>query len=127
MNGFERILKKFNPKDEQALLDLIDSCDKRVTAEKGIPTIIGLDDLTNTGDAKYIPAPEDREMGLVLAVGALVVTDLYTRCKETNPYYPPIVLAMSPLTEQCFRAEYTADGSDFEEHPYREVVQNFVK
>lgn len=128
MNEFGAILEKFNPKDEQALLDLITYCEEeRVTADEGIPTIIGLDDLTNTGDTKYTPAPADRDMGLVLAAGALVMTDLYTRCREPNPHYPPIARAMSPLTEQCFRAEYNADDSDFTVHPYREVVKDFVK
>lgn len=126
MNEFETILNKFNPEDEQALLDLIDYCDKRVTADEGIPTIIGLDDLTNTEDAKYTPAADDRDIGLVLAAGALVMTDLYTRCKEPDPHYPPIARAMSPLTEQCFRAEYNEDG-EFEVHHYREVVSDFVK
>ncbi|MEG0305908.1 MAG: hypothetical protein RR576_07840 [Oscillospiraceae bacterium] len=124
MNDIENILNKFNPKDEKALLELIDYCDTRVTADEGIPTIIGLDDLTNTGDTYYTPAPADKDMGLVLAAGALVFTDLYTRCKEANPHYPPIALAMSPLTEQCFRAEY--DGEDFTVSPYRDAVKDFV-
>lgn len=127
MSDLQKILEKFNANDEQALLNLIDICDKRVTADEGIPTIIGLDDLTNGADTHYTPAADDRDMGLVLAAGALVMSDLYTRCKEANEHYPPIALAMSPLTEQCFRAEYNADGSDFSVHPYREVVKDFVK
>ena len=126
MNELERILEKFNPLGERELLELIDYCDKRVTADEGIPTIIGLDDLTNTEEAKYTPAENDRDMGLVLAAGALVMTDIYTRCKEPDPHYPPIARAMSPLTEQCFRAVYDENG-DFTVHPYREVVADFIK
>lgn len=127
MNDVVKILEKFNPNGEASLLHLIDYCDKRVTADEGIPTIIGLDDLTNTDNAQYTPAPSDRDMGLVLAAGSLVMTELYTRCKEADPHYPPIARAMSPLTEQCFLAEYSADGSDFIVHPYREAVKDFVK
>lgn len=112
------------PGDRGLLEEIMAYCETRVTADEGIPAIIALDDLTNTGDPVYTPAPDDREMNLILSAGALLFTELYEERKK-DEHYPSIAFAMSAVAEKFFRAGY--DGEELTVHPYSDVVGAFRK
>jgi len=97
-------------------------CDSRVTANEGIPAIIGLDDLTGDRRRVYEGAKEDEDLKILMALGAMIFTSLYEKDEATlESEYPPIAPAMSAVAEKFFRM---ADGSVVQ---YREVVEAFLK
>ncbi len=102
--------------------EVMDYCQTRVTADEGIPTVIGLDDLTREDHKSFKSARDDEGFNLLMAVGAMIFASLY---EDLDPDelggYPAIAPAMSAMTEMFFRR-------DREGHiiPYREVIKDFL-
>lgn len=101
---------------EESFMKVIDYCETRVTAEEGIPAIIGLDDLTGGAKKTFTPAPADEGLGLIQGLAALVFAYYYDKSGKVEDPYPAIAPAMSAMAEKFFRIA-----------PYREVVKDFVK
>ena len=97
---------------------MIEFCGRRITADEGIPAIIGLDDLTDGGHAVLEGAQMDRQMRFSMAADALIFNWLYSLDQERDTHYPSIAPAMSALAEKRFfvkDAEESARG-------YRELL-----
>lgn len=103
--------------------ELMEYCDSRVTADEGIPAVIGLDDLTSSWNTTYKGAKQDEEFRFLMAAGAMIFASLYEQQDpEKLGEYPGIAPAMSAMAEMFFHA-----GEDGGIVPYREVVKAFVK
>lgn len=125
-NDIFEILKGLDSENKAAFEEVMAYCDTRVTADEGIPAIIALDDLTSEASGAFQPAAADVGVGLVLAVDAMLYTNLYEqRPKKPDDKYPAICPAMSAVAETCFRMQDKGDG--FELIPYRDVVGPFLK
>ena len=121
------VLKLVKADDRQFYLDSMKFCDARVTADEGIPAVIGLDDLTRPeSDRVFIPAQEDRDMGLLLAAKALLYASLYEeQYSLKSSIYPPICPAASCAIESCFRTRCGENGQT-EVLSYREDLAEFI-
>lgn len=118
MEDVFQMLKEENLEDYKEIMAY---CDTRVTADEGIPAIIGLDDLTATWNTTYEGAKDDEELHMLMAAGAMIFASLYEqRTPEELGHYPGIAPAMSAVAEMFFRMEE-------EVVPYRDVVGKFVK
>lgn len=102
---------------------VMEYCDTRVTADEGIPAVIGLDDLTSPWNTTYQGAKADEDFRFVMAAGAMVFASLYEQLDpEVLGEYPGIAPAMSAMAELFFR-----EGEAGQAVPYREVVERFIK
>ncbi|MEG0485341.1 MAG: MATE family efflux transporter [Oscillospiraceae bacterium] len=129
----DTILARLGAEDLDTFAQLMKKCDARDENIESIPAIIALDDLTISGrEKKFTPAPQDEELGLVLAVGALLFTNLYEQKPAESKDYPPVAKALTALCEKCFRFEGRDidgddDKDDFEIIPYEEVRSTYPK
>ncbi|MEG1012025.1 MAG: hypothetical protein RSD27_08580 [Ruthenibacterium sp.] len=127
MNDVFEILHLLQAEDKEKFEEVMAYCDTRITADEGIPAVIALDDLTMTDNTgAFVPASDDRDMGLVMAVNAMLYTCLYQNRENKNLHYPSICPAMSAVAETCFRADYAADDT-LSLVPYRDVIGAFIK
>lgn len=116
------VLKEINESDFQKYEEIIAYCEKRVTADEGIPAIIGLDDLTSERDVVYQGAKMENDFNITMAFGAMVFESLYAKqSKEKLGNYPAIAPAMSAVTEMYFH-----QNEDGECIQYREVIKDFL-
>lgn len=123
MKSMQDVLEMLKNQDLESFKETMAYCDTRVTADEGIPAIIGLDDLTGTWDKTYEGAKDDKELHMMMAVGAMIFTSLYEqKTPEELGHYPGIAPAMSAVAEMFFRMD-----EDGEAVPYREVVKEFIK
>ncbi len=103
--------------------DIVNYCDGRVSAEEGIPAIIGLDDLTGKGHAIFQGAEMDEKLSLALAEDALIFNWIYAQQTDRDMHYPSIAPAMSALAEKMF---YIPEGED-QPGKYREMLEKEEK
>lgn len=116
------LLEKLDVKDLESYKETMRYCNSRVTADEGIPAIIGLDDLTGDRRRVYQGAAADEDLKVLMALGALIFTSLYEQDEEIlNSEYPPIAPAMSAVAEKFFRMD------NGEVIWYREVVEKFLR
>ncbi|MEG1012023.1 MAG: MATE family efflux transporter [Ruthenibacterium sp.] len=93
-------------------------CNKVDERNCGIPAFVGMDDLTSSYEGDYAPAYDDEDMGLLLAVGGLLFTDLYEqddtyiREKKLDDSYPAAAPAMSALARKCFQFTYDEETEE---------------
>lgn len=126
MQTLEEILEKADVKHIERYKEVMAYCNTRVTADEGIPAIIGLDDLTMEKPAAYEGAPVDEELKMILAAGVLVFTSLYEQDEETlKGEYPAVAPAMSAAAEMFF--SLAKENGENKIIPYREVVKDFIK
>ena len=59
MKSMQDVLEMLKNQDLESFKETMAYCDTRVTADEGIPAIIGLDDLTGTWDKTYEGAKDD--------------------------------------------------------------------
>lgn len=117
------VLKDLKNQDLEAYREVMEYCDTRVTADEGIPAVIGLDDLTASWDTVYQGAAADEEFHMMMAAGAMIFASLYEELPpEKLGHYPGIAPAMSAVAEMFFHA-----GADGEAVPYREVIKEYLK
>lgn len=102
MQNFLERLSAAAEDDFAAYREVIDYCESRITGEEGIPAIIGLDDLTGSGNTVFRGAPMDEQMHLSMAADALIFNMLYSQQEERDMHYPSIAPAMSALAEKQF-------------------------
>lgn len=123
MKTMEDVIQMLKEQNLDSYKALMAYCDKRVTADEGIPAIIGLDDLTSTWNTTYEGAKDDEKLHMMMAAGAMIFASLYEqRTPEELGHYPGIAPAMSAVAEMFFRM-----NEDGEAVPYREVVKDFIK
>ncbi len=123
MKTIYEVLDTLKDEDLKLYKEVMSYCDSRVTADEGIPTIIGLDDLTVSGSVSYQGAKADEGFRCMIAVGAMVFASIYEQLgPEKLGNYPGIAPSMSAATEMFFHA-----GKDGEVVQYREVVKEFLK
>lgn len=123
MKSLRDILEDIENQDLKPYEEMMKYCDSRVTADEGIPAVIGLDDLTASWNTTYKGAGQDEEFRFLMAAGAMIFASLYEQQDpEVLGEYPGIAPAMSAMAEMFFHAG--ADGSVI---PYREVVKKFVE
>ena len=122
MKTIQDIFKDIESQGMEPWVDLMKYCDSRVTADEGIPAVIGLDDLTASWNTTYKGARQDEEFRFLMAAGAMVFANLYEqKSAEELGEYPGIAPAMSAMAEMFFHA-----GEDGRTVPYREVEKAFV-
>lgn len=122
MKSLRDILDGIENQDLKIYEDLMEYCDSRVTADEGIPAVIGLDDLTASWNTTYKGARQDEEFRFLMAAGAMIFASLYEqKDPEVLGEYPGIAPAMSAMAEMFFHA-----GEEGSVVPYREVVKEFV-
>lgn len=103
--------------------ETMEYCKTRVTANEGIPAVLGLDDLTAPWDAVWQGPEAEKELHGAMAAAAMIFASLYEKLEpEELGHYPGIAPAMSALAELFFRP-----GTDGEAVPYRDVVKDFLK
>ncbi len=122
MKNIQDMFKEIDSQGMEPYKALMKYCDSRVTADEGIPAVIGLDDLTASWNTTYKGAGQDEEFRFLMAAGAMVFASLYEqKTAEELGEYPGIAPAMSAMAEMFFHA-----GEDGRIVPYREVVKQFV-
>lgn len=123
MKTMQDVFETLKTGDLEKYKEVMAYCDTRVTADEGIPAIIGLDDLTATWNTTYEGAKDDEELHMMMAAGAMIFASLYEqKTAEELGHYPGIAPAMSAVAEMFFRM-----GEDGEAIPYREVIKDFLK
>ena len=116
MQDLIKKLADLEKEDFSSYREVIQYCEKRITAEEGIPAIIGLDDLTDNAHETFEGAPMDQKMNLDMAIEALIFNWLYSKQDDLDPHYRSIAPAMSALAEKMF---CIADG---EVKQYRTMI-----
>ncbi|MEA5014830.1 MAG: MATE family efflux transporter [Candidatus Limiplasma sp.] len=122
--NIESIFSELGADDLSTFVELIEECNRADEKNEGIPAFIGLDDLTRDYEGDYQPAYDDEDMGLLLAVGALLFTDLYEqndqymREKKLDEAYPAAAPAMAALARKCFRFRYDEEHDENTIIPY---------
>lgn len=123
MKTMEDVLSMLKEQDLESYKALMAYCDTRVTADEGIPAIIGLDDLTATWNTTYEGAKNDEKFHMMMAAGAMIFASLYEqKTPEELGHYPGIAPAMSAVAEMFFRMDENGEAV-----PYRDVVGQFIK
>ncbi len=118
MKDMMDILKEIVQENFSKYEEIIEYCEKRVTADEGIPAIIGLDDLTAERDTTYEGAKLEGDFNITMALGALIFESLYAKqSKEKLGNYPAIALAMSAVAEMYFHQKENGEIVQ-----YREVI-----
>lgn len=126
----DEILEQLGCEDLTGFNELIqycNSCDEWVSA---IPAYVCLEDFTTDYEGAYTPAEADEDMGLFLAVGGLILTDLYEqndiylKDKEKEADYPAAAPAMNVLAEKCFRFDYDEETDKTTVIPYRRGMED---
>lgn len=116
------VLKEIYGEDFSEYEEVMAYCDKRVTADEGIPAIIGLDDLTAERDVVYEGAKMESDFNITMAFGALVFESLYAKQgKEKLGNYPAIAPAMSAVTEMYFHQKENGETVQ-----YRDVIRKHL-
>lgn len=119
----EDVFLMLKEQDLESYKALMAYCDTRVTADEGIPAIIGLDDLTATWNTTYEGAKDDEKLHMMMAAGAMIFASLYEqKTPEELGHYPGIAPAMSAVAEMFFRMDENGEAV-----PYRDVVGQFIK
>lgn len=122
MRTIQDVLERLEKQGLESYKEIMEYCDSRVTADEGIPAVIGLDDLTASWNTTYKGAKTDEDFRFLMAAGAMIFASLYEqKDPEVLGEYPGIAPAMSAMAEMYFHA-----GEDKETIPYREVVKAFV-
>lgn len=123
MKTMEDVLSMLKEQDLESYKALMAYCDTRVTADEGIPAIIGLDDLTATWNTTYEGAKDDEKLHMMMAAGVMIFASLYEqKTPEELGHYPGIAPAMSAVAEMFFRMDENGEAV-----PYRDVVGQFIK
>ncbi len=123
MKELLEIVKGIKEEDFKKYEEIMAYCDLRVTADEGIPAIIGLDDLTADRDTVYIGAEDESDFNITMALGALIFESLYAkRGKEKLGSYPAIAPAMSATAELYFHQDQKGNPIQ-----YREVIKKYLK
>ena len=124
----DTLLEGLGAEDLTTFQELMTFCDSRDENRQAIPAYLGLDDLTAPERNKqFEPAPQDSGLGLVLATGALLFTNLYEQNDvDDETDYPPVVKAAMALAEKSFRFEREdpdddGDDEDFSIVPFDRV------
>ena len=113
------ILEELGANDMSSFIELVEDISFVDERTEGIPAYIGLEDLTKNYEGNYQPAYDDEDMGLLLATGVLLFTDLYEqndkfiRDKKLEETYPAAALAMTALARKCFRFVYNEETEEF--------------
>lgn len=116
------VLKEIYGEDFSKYEDVMEYCDKRVTADEGIPAIIGLDDLTADRDVVYEGAKMESDFNITMAFGAMVFESLYAKqSKEKLGNYPAIAPAMSAVAEMYFHQKENGETVQ-----YRDVIRKHL-
>lgn len=122
--NIEGILAELGADDLTQFHELIEACNATDEKTCGVPAFIGLDDLTSDYEGGYAPAYDDEDMGLLLATGGLLFTDLYEqneqymKDKKLDETYPAAAPAMNALARKCFRFTYDEDTEETTIIPY---------
>ncbi len=118
------ILAELGADDLAQFHEVIEACNATDEKTCGVPAFIGLDDLTSDYEGGYEPAYDDEDMGLLLAVGGLLFTDLYEqneqymKDKKLDETYPAAAPAMNALARRCFRFTYDEETEETTIIPY---------
>lgn len=116
------VLKEIYGEDFSKYEEVMEYCDKRVTADEGIPAIIGLDDLTADRDVVYEGAKMESDFNITMALGAMVFESLYAKqSKEKLGNYPAIAPAMSAVAEMYFHQKENGEIVQ-----YRDVIKKHL-
>ncbi|MEG0164486.1 hypothetical protein [Anaerorhabdus sp.] len=116
------VLKEIYGEDFSKYEEVMEYCDKRVTADEGIPAIIGLDDLTADRDVVYEGAKMESDFNITMAFGAMVFESLYAKqSKEKLGNYPAIAPAMSAVAEMYFHQKENGEIVQ-----YRDVIKKHL-
>jgi len=123
MKTIQEVLNTLQIGDFEPYQEVMEYCDTRVTADEGIPAVIGLDDLTADGNVTYQGANNEEGFEFIMAAGAMVFASMYeTRGPEKLGNYPGIAPAMSAMAEMFFHPDKNGEAVQ-----YREVVKEFIK
>ncbi len=126
----DEILGQLGADDLTAYNELIQYCNACDEATQGIPAYVCMEDFTTDYEGAYTPAEDDEDMGLFLAVGGLILTDLYEqndtylKDKEKEADYPAAAPAMNVLAEKCFRFDYDEESDKTTVIPYRRGIED---
>lgn len=123
MKTIQEVLDTLQNGELEQYKEVMEYCDRRVTADEGIPAVIGLDDLTSSSNGAYQGAKTEGNFNYVMAAGAMVFASLYEALPpEKLGNYPAIAPAMSAMAEMFFRPDEAGNAIQ-----YREVVKDFIK
>jgi len=123
MQTIQEVLETLQNGDLEQYKEVMEYCDLRVTANEGIPAVIGLDDLTSPGNTTYQGAKNDEGFNLIMAAGAMVFASIYeTLDPEKLGKYPGIAPTMSAVAEMFFHRDNEGEAVQ-----YREVIKEFIR
>ncbi|MBD5460456.1 MAG: MATE family efflux transporter [Lachnospiraceae bacterium] len=126
----DEILDQLGADDLTGFYDLIQYCNSCDENRQSIPGYVCLEDFTTDYEGAYTPAEDDEDMGLFLAVGGLILTDLYEQNEEflsdkmKEADYPAAAPAMNVLAEMCFRFVYDEAADETTVVPYRRGIED---
>lgn len=121
-------IEKIDADNLSGYQEVMNYCESKEQARFGIPSIIGLDDLTLTEDVVYDGAKEDKDFSTLQAMAALIFTDLYEQTEIPKASgYSAAAPAMSALAEKFFRCEQDEDGKNLRIVSYEEIFGNYNK
>ena len=125
----DELLDGLGAEDLTTFQELMAFCDARDENRQAIPAYLGLDDLTAPERKKrFEPAAQDEDLGLVLAAGAMLFTNLYEQAADSDETdYPPVVKAAMALAEKAFRFEREDPDDDGDDEDFSIVPFECVR
>ena len=124
----EEILQQLGAEDLTSFNELIHYANSRDESSESIPSYVCVEDLTTDYEGGYQPAEDDEGMGLFLAIGGVLFTNLYEQNdsymedKLREADYPAAAPAMNVLAERCFRFDYDEASDKTTVVPYRRGI-----
>lgn len=106
-NTIEKLLRRIGADELSSFKERIMRCRKENPEEIGIPLYMGLEDFGVRDEEPCSTAEEDPSMGLLLAVGAVLYTNLYEQEADAGQDGSPVVRAMHALAAHCFLSHRT--------------------
>lgn len=111
-NPIEEVFRRIGADELSSFKERIMRCREENPEEIGIPLYVGLEDFDLRDEEPCETAEADPSMGLLLAVGAILYTNLYEQEEDAGQNDPPIVRAMHVLASHCFLSEQPEDSEE---------------
>lgn len=106
VDGIEELIEQLGADNLENYKKVIAYCEGRNRDEEGTPTIIGLEDLTVSGQRPFEVSPQEDELSFYQATGALLFTDLIDQqmVEAGESGRGAIIPAMEAVAERFFQS-----------------------
>lgn len=108
----DTVFRRIGADELSSFKERILRCRNENPEDIGIPLYVGLEDFSFRDEEPFKTTEEDPGMGLLLAAGAVLYTNLYEQEADAPLNDPPIVRAMHALASHCFLSRRTEEDPD---------------